>query len=300
MTPPGEKPAPLFVDRDVQVFEGEAARERLERTNDARFVDGDLGVVAVDDARWREAQAYERRTWMEIGLSAADDHNREYLQWFEDYAPLRGRHFERAIELGCGPFTNLRLILQVARARRVHLLDPLAEDYLRHPHCRYRGRRLGGALSGLRSLGRSWRGPLGGLGEAIDALRTGGLAGVPVEIEAVPIEGFRTGHRFDLVVMINVLEHCRDARAVFGKIEEILSPGGVLVFHDRLWAPDEIQRTISQLYDAGHPLRVGRDLAMEFVGRFRPILRTERKVVDVEEGIRLERTALSFIGSKPG
>jgi SAM-dependent methyltransferase len=289
----------LFVDSEVRVFEGEEARQRLAETNDGRFLEGARGVVRVDRERWTEAQRYERRTWMENERLAADDHNREYLLPFRGYEALRDATFERGIELGCGPFTNLRLILERTRVREIHLLDPLIPDYLHHPFCRYRGARLGGigavlpgAMSRLRSA------PRGLLAEMWNLVRIGGLRGRPVELHPTAIEDLRPGRAFDLVVMINVLEHCRDADEVFSKILEILAPGGVLVFRDRLWDPGELTRTIRTLYDAGHPLRVGRSAAEPFLAHFDPIHRQDDHVVDVEDGLRLERTAVSFIGRK--
>jgi SAM-dependent methyltransferase len=230
---------------------------------------------------------------------ASDDHNRDYLVPFRAYQALTGRTFERAIELGCGPFTNMRVILERARVRHVHLLDPLAKDYLQHPFCRYRGGRLGGLKAVLSPTALpSWRRPAPMVRELVNAVRIGGLRGRPVHVEPVSIEEFRSSLRFDLVVMINVLEHCKDAIAVFDKIDEILLPGGVVVFHDRLWKESELTRTIGSLYDAGHPLRVGRVAAAPFLSRFEPLVRDERLVVDVEEGVRLERTAVSFIGRR--
>lgn len=296
---PGRPRNALFIDSDVRVFEGEEAWRRLSDKNDSRFLEGDRGVVQVDRARWEEAQRYERLTWMEHLRHAADDHNRDYLGPFQNYAALRGRTFDRAIELGCGPFTNMRLVLEHAEVRDVHLLDPLAIDYLQHPLCRYRGGRLGGLKAVLSPQAlRSWRAPLLLARELANSLRIGGLRGRAVHVEPVAIEEFQSPVKFDLVVMINVLEHCRDARAIFAKIEEILLPGGIVVFHDRLWGEAELGRTIGILYDAGHPLRLGRASAEPFLSSYEPLVRDERKVVDVEDGIRLERTAVSFIGRK--
>jgi SAM-dependent methyltransferase len=303
MSPPVSGPArdrdALFIDEDLGVHEGAEACSRLADRSDARFVEGARGVVRVDPERWAEAQRYEKRTWMERGAGAFDDHNRAYLGPFRNYEALRGRVFGRAIELGCGPFTNMRLVLESARVEEVHLLDPLARDYLSHPHCRYRRRRLGG-LGGIGLL-RAGRGA-GGirllLEEFRTAIRVGGLRGRPVHLEATSIEDFRTHLRFDLVVMINVLEHCRDAVAVLARIDEILAPGGILVFHDRIWDPLEVERTIGSLYDAGHPLRVGRSVVTPFLDRYESLLREEAVVVDVEDGLRLERTAVHFIGRK--
>jgi hypothetical protein len=148
----------LFIDSDVRIFEGDEARRRLAEKNDARFLEGSRGVVQVDRERWSEAQRYERRTWMENECLSMDDHNRTYLGSFRGYQALRGTEFERGIELGCGPFTNMRLILEHARVKEVHLLDPLAADYQDHPFCRYRAGRMGGVRAmRLGSAMASWR-----------------------------------------------------------------------------------------------------------------------------------------------
>ena len=64
--------------------------------------------------------------------ATADDHN--YLNYldFAGYQVLTGLRFERVIELGCGPFTNLRYIARRCDISTVELLDPLIGDYLQH------------------------------------------------------------------------------------------------------------------------------------------------------------------------
>lgn len=289
----------LFVDRDVRVHRGEDAARLLAETNDLRFYEAGRGVLRVDRERWMDAQRYERRTWMELSLRASDDRNRDHVARFGGYQALRGIPFRRAIELGCGPFTNLRYILDVATVTEVHLLDPLVLDYVRHPLCRYRTGRLGG----LPGPAGTWRlltsgNPLRQALELANGIRIGGLRGRPVHLEPSTIEDYATEHRFDLVVMINVIEHCRDVNLVLEKIDRLLEPGGFLVFHDRPWKPEALEPTLATLYDAGHPLRVGRNVIDEFLDRrFAPLSRVE--VADEEvEGVRLPRTALYFIGRK--
>ncbi len=294
------EPEPLFVDHDVRVHRGDEAKKLLEDTNDLRFYEAGRGVVRVDTRRWDEAQRYERKTWMELCLRASDDRNRDHLARFGGYEALRGTPFRRAIEVGCGPFTNLRYILNVAKVAEIHLLDPLILDYVVHPLCRYRTGRLGGvpgpaAAWHLLMSGNPFRQAL----ELLNGIRIGGLRGRSVHLEASSIEDFSTERRFDLIVMINVVEHCRDMNLVLGRIDQLLEPGGVLVFHDRLWDPASLEPTLATLYDAGHPLRVGRGVIDEFLGeRFQTISRVDVADDEDAEGVRLPRTAVYFIGRK--
>lgn len=290
----------IFIDSDAHVFQGDEASERLARRSDTRFYEPGRGVARVDRERWEEAQRYERTTWMKLNRGALDDRNRAHLRRFFGYEALAGRRFERAIELGCGPFTNLRLILQVASARSIHLLDPLIRDYVDHPQCRYRGGRLGGVLRAptLESL-LAWRRPWQMIAELADAERVGGLRGVPVQLEASTIEDFRTAERFDLVVMINVIEHCRDLDAVLAKIDELLAPGGTFVFHDKFMTADGVRRTLEDVYDAGHPIRVQREVVDAFLAeRFELEFRSEFHDQDEFAGVPLETSSVYFIGRR--
>jgi SAM-dependent methyltransferase len=295
--PKDREASQLFIDENVGVHEGDEAAALLQRRNDARYYEPGRGVVRVDRGRWTDAQRYERKTWMELNLRASDDHNRKHLACFSGYEPLRGKRFRRGIELGCGPFTNLRLILGVAEVQDIHLLDPLVREYVRHPLCRYRGSRFGGLPrpGAVRRLMRA-----GQLREILDGLRIGGLRGRPVTLEASTVEDFETPHRFDLVVMINVIEHCRDLQLIFRTIERILEPGGTFVFNDRGWDPVALARSLDALYDAGHPLRVARPVLDEWLAsRFDGVFRND--VAEDEEptpGLRLSRTATYFIGQR--
>lgn len=172
--------------------------------------------MRVDVDVWQEAQAYERRTWLTFpGSDMADDRNLDHAVAFGHYRTLLNIHFTRAVELGCGPFTNIRYILPVAaRVDHLVLVDPLASEYEDHKWCRY------GRL-----------------------LRPGD------ELIASAIEDLPEMEPFGLVVMINVIEHCRDSDAVFATVARLLAPGGWLVAHEHVW-PE------SGSGGDGHPLRL--------------------------------------------
>jgi SAM-dependent methyltransferase len=290
----------LYIDENVTVHEGEEAARLLREHAAEVAVDPRNGVARVDDARWREAQRYERRTWMQRGLRAASDRNEHHRDRFEGYTALRGLRFRRGIELGCGPFTNLRLILETCRIDEVVLLDPLIEDYLRHPFCRYRGGRLGGLLREHPARLPSYAlHPLRALRSKANEFRVGGWLGRPVTPVAAMIETFEADAPFDVVVMINVLEHCRDAHAVFARIDAMLAPGGIFLYHDKMYDAAGVRELLAVLYDAGHPLRVDHSVVDSFLEpRFEPLLRREHPVVEEFRGVRLDHRELYFIGRK--
>src|SRR5262249_22728923 len=152
----------------------------------------------------------------------ADDRNEYHKEHFAGYSPLRGRHFKRGIELGSGPFTNMRLIAAACTIDEIHLLDPLLNDYVNHPFCSYKHGRLSGLLTQLHPMRiardlRPLRQAKRFISNRANAIRTGGILGRPVSLIASPIESYQTDLKFDLVVMVNVIEHCLDGDKVFQK-----------------------------------------------------------------------------------
>jgi SAM-dependent methyltransferase len=211
-----------FIDSNVKVWTGEEARQRLLEKNDSHFLQANKGVIEVTRERWIEAQSFERRTWMEISQAASDDRNHYHFEHFRGYKDVRGRYFRRAVELGCGPFTNARLIIpQLGGLAQIDLLDPLIDDYLSHPNCTY---------------------------------KSGSLGNLPTNLIKSSIEDWNTSLKYDLVIVINVLEHCFNVPAIFEKIAQVLVPGGVLIFADV--SADEEFLMLDSCYDSGHPIRL--------------------------------------------
>jgi SAM-dependent methyltransferase len=274
-------PKPLFIDENVTVHQGDDAATRLAAKNDLRFFEAGKGIARVDRARWEEAQRYEKRTWMDLNRGAMEDRNKVHAARFAGYEALAGRRFPRAIELGCGPFTNMRLILEVADIGEVHLLDPLAAEYLSHPGCRYRG----GTLAAEPRFANT-------------KFRVG--VSRPTTLEACAIEDYQPKGRFDLVVMVNVLEHCLDAEAVLRKVDELVAPGGTFVFHDTFITPERLHQVMSALYDAGHPIRLDRRLVGEFLApRFEPRWHAEVYESERAGDLELPLELVYFIGTRP-
>lgn len=290
----------IFIDEHVNIYVDEKAAELINSKADKEVVDPIQGVVKVGQDRWFEAQRYERRTWLEKSRRRFSDRNEYHRDHFAAYTSLRGRRFNRGIELGCGPFTNLRFILEHCEVKQIHLLDPLIEEYLSHSFCKYNQRRIGGVLNdNFRRIIVYLRHPFAAIQNKLNDWRIGGLLGKKVIIENSMIENYHTINRFDLVVMINVLEHCQNANEVFNKIDQILLPEGIFVYHDKIYNAIEVDRLSSVLYDAGHPLKVDQSIIEEFLERhFKPLMRAEYYVNSEFHGLQTTDHEIYYIGQK--
>jgi SAM-dependent methyltransferase len=133
------------------------------------------------------------------------------------------------LEVGAGPYTKLRLILEGGNYSRtmksVTLEDPLALSYIANPKVvtSYDEHQF------CIPPRRCW---------PVTLLRVG--AEVPFQAEA-----------YDTVIMMNVLEHCKDAVAVLSNVYHALRPGGLLVFSESVYSPGSLPQS-----DACHPLRI--------------------------------------------
>jgi 2-polyprenyl-3-methyl-5-hydroxy-6-metoxy-1,4-benzoquinol methylase len=228
----------LYIDENITVFTDETAEKLLSENNDSIFFDKITeGVHKVPVDRWNHAQKYEKKTWMG-NQGAKDDRNFEHLQRFDSFKSLENFNLQNqnVIELGCGPFTNLRLITETLKVSNISLLDPLINDYLNHNNCTYKNNLLNN---------------------------------IPVIIHNTPIESFETEKKFDIVIMINVIEHCYDVDLIFQKIIEILNPGGIFIFSDVFF--NDVYQLSLNLYDAGHPLRLSEKKLKEFLKNFNTV-----------------------------
>ena len=175
----------LFIDRDINVSQGYIADKLIKEKNDSRYLENNA-ILKVDRSRWNDAQHYERKTWMEMGTGLSDDRNYEHYESFDSYKSLieyqSSYKISKAIELGCGPFTNIRTILPFMKdLEEIHLLDPLLNDYLNHANCRYKNKQMGS---------------------------------IKTKVFPIPIEEFNEDEKYDMVIMNNVLEHCFDINII--------------------------------------------------------------------------------------
>lgn len=198
-------------------------------------------------SRWQQAQEYELRTWKRrltfphyhallilhyLGLRSdhpQDDWNQWWRRQFDHYSMLPA-HLHGAIEVGCGPFTNLRLIRTTCRIERIVLNDPLINHY-----------------AGMR---RSW------INHAMS------MEGVT--LDARPLEDLHTvEERFDLAVMINVLDHVYDLGRCMSNATRLVKNGGYIIVGQDLYDP----LPGNEVEDVGHPVRVKRDQVAEMLER---------------------------------
>jgi SAM-dependent methyltransferase len=239
----------------------EPSREMEVDTPVRRIVDSmpmpRLGSVS--ENRWKSAQEWElsfwRREQSRTGWKAAvypvlrpllaaigspratgDDWNLWWRDQFDEYAFLPD-HLGSFIELGCGPYTNTRLILHKRTADRVVCSDPLADEYVR-----FRGRWLA------------------------DAVKRG-----LVEVDNHPIEASPfPPASFDVVVMINVLDHVMDADACMQVATSLPKPGGFFLLGQDLADPETLGKY--EWFDQGHPIRPTADDVGQYLQEFDPVI----------------------------
>jgi SAM-dependent methyltransferase len=242
--------AKLHINENILIKSGSDAEDIFRKQNDTEFLSDD-GIIKVTQNRWALAQSCETKHWMRNGIDANDDRNFEHCRMFNNYSSLNGLTFEKAIEFGCGPFTNIRIIADIANIESCILLDPLIDKYLDHGHCRY--------ASGELITNNNNRVKIG-------------------KLLKIPGEQISENFCCDLVVCVNVLEHCYDAKLLFDNMWDICSDGGYLVFHDKLFSYEQAKHTVNEIYDAAHPLRVGRGFAMSFLSKFETIYEASEPV----------------------
>lgn len=283
----------IYIDREVRVFTGATAEALLAEDSDSHHVDARGGIHSVDRDRWLEAQHCEHRHWFGNEANTADDHNFENARWFAGYESIRGRQFPLAIELGCGPFTNLRIVARMCTIDSCDLLDPLIDQYLGHRNAFYSKERLS-VLAGSTPL-------YGRLHKRVPPFVTSLVRrvgpSVPVRRTiASGIEDFEVeAGVYDLVVLINVLEHCWDADAVLRKIDLMLRSGGTLVFADVAFDRDDLGAVSNRQRDAAHPLRVLDLTITDFLASFQPSFHSR---VATSAGLYSNCTMHYFIGEK--
>ena len=218
-----------FTDESSNCYEGSPAKKLVELLGDQKYLTSE-GISKVSKERWDTAQSYERSEWMSRNLCLKDDRNYFHRNVFEDYRCLDCTDVKSIIELGCGPFTNARLILEkFPNIEEVTLLDPLVNDYLNHPNCRYKNSKLS---------------------------MESGNSNPSIKLISNSIEDCDILQTFDMVIMINVLEHCFDIPKIFETIDKILNKNGILIYADVQFDLDVIETMAKFKYNAGHPIRV--------------------------------------------
>ena len=293
-----DKDQSFFVGQELNFTTGAEAARLVKTTNDLAFADEVRGIVQVPRDRWGVAQKYECNTWMLAGLRQEMIETNTTESNFDHYVNLRGKYFNSAIEIGCGPFTNLRVIARHCKIARCTLLDPLSNEYLRHKNCAYSRKLLNTDETLLsKSLekypaGRAIRRLLKAI--APRTVRRG------IRLERLinlPIEDITDIGQYDLVVMINVIEHCFDIDRVFESVKKLCKPGTFFVFHDRLYNAQKVKLRAARQFDAGHPLRVDESVIANFLETYFHRMSERQTIIeDGYGGIDFTERGIYFVG----
>ena len=221
--------------------------------SDACLVHPHFGVAQVPLERWKHAQSYEKGYWdVVIPQKIEDgDHGNDMVEGFKRYNFLP-RNLGRVAEMGAGPYTQLKFMLSAAEpgnpfiVDEVTLIDPLINYYLTNPDCPYKDNHLEG------------------------------VAGPVKYMEAGGEELTDTLEEFDTLIMLNTLEHCRDAYAVLRNVHAMLKTGGILIFWDTIWDRQDPEAPLDY-YRHLHPIRLTSQVFAPFVTAFEPIFQDRQE-----------------------
>ncbi|HXE41775.1 MAG TPA: class I SAM-dependent methyltransferase [Candidatus Baltobacteraceae bacterium] len=224
----------------------------------------------VSAERWRAAQQWEEQHWIGAQkararffknyiwriLSAAglvskyrgDDWNEWWKRQFDNYQFLPST-VNNALEAGCGPYTNVRLMLDRCHFEHLYLSDPLIRTYAKFK---------------LTFVAERYRNA--------DCM----LDDHP--LEELPF----ADNYFDLAVMINVLDHVQDAGKCMENLIRIVKPGGILILGQDLTNEQDLAALKNDAGAIGHPIKLDAEWFAPFLGKkFAPII---YKTLSREEG----------------
>ena len=256
----------IHINENIEVKIGEDAEAIFEKQNDKEFLDNN-GVNKITTERWKLAQITEEKHWMVRNITENDDRNFEHCKKFDNYNCIRNIIFNKSIEIGCGPFTNLRIIADIADINNCVLLDPLIDKYLNHDNCRYNKGKL--------------------------ITNSGKLVNIE-KLLNIPGEQLLEEHNYDLAVCINVLEHCYDIELFLDNLYRICN--GYFIFHDKIFSQEQAKRSVEEIYDAAHPLRVGKELIINFLNNFEKVY--EKSEIIENELTGIDQEFIYFVGRK--
>jgi SAM-dependent methyltransferase len=225
-------------------------------------------VTKVDRSRWTEAQKNEL-AFAEQNHHTGDDWNGWWEEKFDNYKTLAGKRFADALETGCGPHTNMRLILPYIKTDRLYFEDPLIRCYLdiKVP------------------LTRMWKALQRGKKKPTPQSHLATLFANPqyrTDLSAAMLEDlpYKDG-MMDLVVCINVLDHVEDVEKCMSEMNRVLKPSGYLVIGQDLSNEEDFKRCPESWEDICHPIKVDEATMNSYIPNYERIF---YKVLLREEG----------------
>lgn len=219
-------------------------------------------VTKVSKRRWQKAQAFEVEAIRSV-IEAQDDWNIWWKRKFDNYRVLKGKNFKRTLEVGCGPFTNLRLILPLIKTDEIYLEDPLLQSYMDF-------RAPVPAVSRLRRI-------LGQPAPQTEPVYIQSLfkdTARRVHITSAPLEELPWRDSLvDLVVCINVLDHVYDYASCMEQMDRVLKRGGIFVFGQDLSNEEDFQQAPDSWKDIGHPIKLDEQELDKHLKNYQPLFK---------------------------
>lgn len=217
-------------------------------------MDNNYVIKKVDTSRWEKAQKFEFE-FASKNLNTNDDWNFWWAEKFDNYKLIRNRHFANIIEVGCGPFTNMRYILPVISYERVYFEDPLIQFYL--SEYIVRNNRLKDVLKRILLKKETYKNHL---------LRIFSEFKNKVEICSSKLEELPyKDNLFDLLVCINVLDHVNDFEKCMQEINRVLKKGGILIMGQDLSNEEDYINAPESYKDIGHPIKIDEQVLGESI-----------------------------------
>jgi len=221
------------------------------------------------EEKWKQAQKWEEAHWVNAQRARAkfcknlvwrflsiirvvpkyrgDDWNNWWMDKFDNYSFLPNE-VENAIELGCGPYTNVRLMLSRCNIKHLVLSDPLIHTYVKFKYTFVR-----------------------------DMYETASCMLDDHPMEQLP---YKDNH-FDLAIMINVLDHVRDANECMNNLLRVVKPGGIIILGQDLSREEDAEALLNDSGLVGHPIKLEAEWFTPWLDTCEPIF---EKVLQREEG----------------
>jgi SAM-dependent methyltransferase len=258
------------------------------------WVSHDVGSMAkpnisdqVTRERWEQAQNWERDFWVEtqrkrskygknliwkvlskLGMVSryrGDDWNEWWKEQFDGYRFLPER-IHNVLEVGCGPYTNVRLMLDRCRFDHLVLSDPLIRTYVKFK---------------LTFVSEMYQ-------QAACVLDDHPLEELPFASD-----------NFDLVVMINVLDHVQDAHQCMENLIRVTRPGGYLIIGQDLTNEEDLKAHHGSEGEVGHPITLDKEWFDPYLKEgFEPVLDKFLTREQVRGGGKFHYGMLLFAGRK--
>jgi ubiquinone/menaquinone biosynthesis C-methylase UbiE len=218
---------------------------------------------------WQEAQKWEESHWINAQRERAkfgknwiwrflslfnvvpkhrgDDWNTWWMSQFDNYSFLPAE-VSNVIEVGCGPYTNVRLMQERCKMHHLVLSDPLIQTYAKFK------------LTFVSDMHKK----------------------VACALDYHPLEELPyKDANFDLAVMINVLDHVRDANACMENLYRVVKPGGIVVFGQDLSREEDADALLSDPGLIGHPIKLHAEWFEPWIQKCEPII---HRILKREEG----------------